>query len=137
MAASAIAQYQKKRIIVYNSDGTVNLRLTAMAGPHIRDATARASSLLLNINVRPGVSVHVGITNMVPHQQEPVVLWDGVEATYNGLKLFTIQFAYQGGTAFPVKAIELGGKEIFFGRNWVSFRKYLSSLVVEVLDVQG
>lgn len=135
MAARAIAQYQKKRIIVYNSDGTINLRMTAVSGKHMLEAMERVSGILHVMPGRAGMLISTGVENVTLHAYEAVVFWDGVVATYKGTRVFTVQFAYQEGHgAFPVKAIEVGGKEIFFGRKWTSFRKYLNALV-EGLDV--
>ena len=125
----ALATFQKRSIIVYNDDDTVNLGLTRLAGPHIAETAKKVLGIVASFHVPPDVSVTVGISNVYCSQRDDVVFWDGLTVCQGDLCLLAMQFAFKAQNGcFPVKGTEVGANVHHFGRSWTRASRYISEI---------
>lgn len=127
----ALATYNKRTIIVYNDDGTINLWLTRHAGHHIAEATHKLLTLVPSFSLPPDVQVTVAVQNVYCSPEDNVVFWDGLVVQQGDSCLLRVQFAYkasQNPCCFPVKGTELTTNVHHFGRSWARASRYISEI---------
>lgn len=132
MSVPAVTQFRSKRIVVYNDDGTVNLPLTRLAGPRILDATLRVEAMVSELMEKKveGLSIETCVEDVRCSAAEPVVFWRGLRLIYRDTPIFSVQFACtltQG--TFPVKATEVGDRDVYFGRRWPRLSQYVDDVI--------
>lgn len=132
MSVPAVAQFRSKRIVVYNDDGTVNLPLTRLVGPRILDAMARVEAIVDELMEEKvdGLVIDTHVENVKCSASEPVVFWNGLRLRHRETRIFSVQFActlHQG--SFPVKATEVGDRDIYFGRRWTRLSQYVEDVI--------
>lgn len=125
----ALATFQKRSIVVYNDDGTVNLGLTRQSGEYIAAAAHRVQNLVAGFPVPADVNVAVSVSNVYCSVRDDVVFWDGLTVHHGDICILCMQFAYKSSQGcFPVKGTEVGASVQHFGRSWTMAARYISEI---------